>query len=177
MGPSGLDCRAMKAILFAVLAGVCWGVGELFTKSVLHSKQVGPMAVLVVRTAVALPPALIAYMVAVKVIGSESHAWVKADGTVMTRLILGSALLAGFGGVFFFYLGLAHGQISVVKPIAFTVGPAIAVVLAWLILKEPMNAPKAVGVVLVLAGIVLIGGFGEGSAKRPEAPENMVAPK
>jgi uncharacterized membrane protein len=150
----------MKAIVFAVLAGVCWGLGELFTKSVLQSKQVGPMAVLLVRTAVALPPALIAYMVAVRLIGSESHSWVRADTPVLLRLVLGSAMLAGFGGVFFFYLGLAHGQITVVKPIAFTVGPAVAVVMAWLVLKEPMNVPKALGVVLVLAGVVLIAGFG-----------------
>ena len=165
----------MKAIVFAVLAGVCWGLGELFTKSVLHSKQVGPMAVLVVRTAVALPPALIASMVAVKVIGSESHAWVRADTPVLAKLVFGSAMLAGFGGVFFFYLGLAHGQITVVKPIAFTVGPAVAVVLAWLFLKEPMNVPKALGVALVLAGIVLIAGFG-GHAPKHETAMNETAP-
>jgi len=146
----------MKAVVFALLAGVCWGVGELFTKSVLSSKQVGPMAVLVVRTAVALPPALIAYFVAVRALGTESHNWVRADTPVLTQLVLGSALLAGFGGVFFFYLGLAHGQVTVVKPIAFTLGPAVAVVLAWLFLREPMTATKALGIVLVLAGVVLI---------------------
>jgi uncharacterized membrane protein len=151
----------MKAVLFAVLAGVCWGVGELLTKSVLHSRQVGPMAILLVRMSVALPPALIAYLIAVKVIGSESHAWVRADGAVLGKLVLGSGLLAGFAGVFFFYLGLAHGQISVVKPIAFTLGPAVAVVLAWVFLKEEMNVPKAAGVVMVLAGVVLISGFGQ----------------
>jgi uncharacterized membrane protein len=150
----------MKAVIFAVLAGICWGVGELFTKSVLHSDKVGPMAVLIVRTGLALPPALIAYFIAVKVIGSESHAWIRADTPTLAKLILGSALLAGFGGVFFFYLGMATGDLSVVKPIAFTVGPAIAVVLAWLVLKEPMNIPKAAGVVMVLLGVILISGFG-----------------
>ena len=39
------------------------------------------------------------------------------------------------------------------------------------------NAPKAIGVGLVLAGVVLIGGFGEGSANHAEAPENFVSPK
>jgi bacterial/archaeal transporter family protein len=157
----------MKAVVFAVLAGVCWGVGELFTKSVLHSRQVGPMALLLVRTAAALPPALIAYLVAAKLLGGEPQWW-KAETPVMLKLVLGSALLAGFGGVFFFYLGLAHGEISVVKPIAFTVGPAVAVVLAWLVLKEEMNLAKILGVVMVLAGVVLISGFGgraQGAAK------------
>ena len=38
----------MQAVLFAVVAGLCWGVGEVFTKSVLHSKQVGPLAAIAV---------------------------------------------------------------------------------------------------------------------------------
>ncbi len=31
----------MWAIACAIGAGLCWGIGELFTKSVLHSGQVG----------------------------------------------------------------------------------------------------------------------------------------
>lgn len=154
----------MKAIVFAVLAGVCWGLGELCTKSVLASKQVGPMTVLLVRTLLAAPPAIAAYVLAMHVFKSEPTGWIRADGPVMAKLLLGSALAAGFGGVLFFYLGLANGQITVVKPIAFTVGPAIAVVLGWLVLKEPMNLAKGLGVVMVLAGIVLIAGFGGGHA-------------
>jgi uncharacterized membrane protein len=160
----------MKAVIFAVLAGVCWGVGELFTKSVLSSKQVGPMAVLIVRTAVALPPALLAYFIATNWLRTESHDWVRAETSTLAMLVFGSALLAGFGGVFFFYLGLAHGQITVVKPIAFTLGPAVAVLLAWLFLREPMTATKAVGVVLVLVGVVLISTSGHGAPAPGSAP-------
>ena len=36
----------MKAILLAVGAGACWGVGEIFTKSVLHTGRVGPLTAL-----------------------------------------------------------------------------------------------------------------------------------
>lgn len=157
----------MKAIIFAVLAGLCWGIGELCTKSVLSSGKVGPMTVLLVRTAVALPPAVLAYWLAMSVLKTEPTGWLRAETPVMVKLLLGSALGAGFGGVLLFYLGLANGQVSVVKPIAFTVGPAAAVLLSWLVLKEPMNAPKAIGVGLVLAGIVLIAGFGGGHASPP----------
>jgi drug/metabolite transporter (DMT)-like permease len=152
----------MKAILFAVLAGLCWGVGELFTKSVLASGKVGPMTVLLVRTALALPPALVAYLLACHLFKTEPQDWWRADAGTLARLALGSALLAGFGGVFFFYLGLAHGPVSTVKPIAFTVGPAVAVVLAWLLLREQIAPVKALGVVLVLVGVALIAGFGNG---------------
>jgi uncharacterized membrane protein len=146
----------MKAILFAVLAGLCWGVGELFTKAVLHTGKIGPMTVLLVRTALALPPALLCYAIAMSVLKSEPASWWRADTPTMMKLTLGSALLAGFGGVFFFYLGLAHGPITTVKPIAFTIGPALAVLLAWAILHEPVPTTKWIGVALVLIGVVLI---------------------
>jgi drug/metabolite transporter (DMT)-like permease len=150
----------MKAILFAVLAGVCWGLGELATKSVLQSGRVGPMAVLLVRMAVALPLAAGAYLVAAALLKSEPAGWWRVESGVMAKLLLGSGVLAGFGGVFFFYLGLSYGPISTVKPIAFTVGPALAVVLAWALLGESMTLAKAAGVVMVLGGVVLIAGTG-----------------
>ena len=45
----------MAAVIWAVLAGLCWAVGELCAKSVLKSGQVGPMTALAVRATVALP--------------------------------------------------------------------------------------------------------------------------
>ncbi len=158
----------MQPILFAVLAGLSWGLGELCTKLVLASGQVGPMTILLARAALALPPAIIVYLLAMHVFKSEPTHWLRAPTPILLKLALGSALAAGFAGVFFFYLGLSAGQLSVVKPIAFTVGPAIATLLAWLILKEPMNTPKALGIALVLVGITLIAGFG-GHSHSPTA--------
>jgi uncharacterized membrane protein len=160
----------MKAVIFAILAGLCWGLGELFTKSVLQSGRVGPMTILLVRTAAALPPALLVYVIAYHALRAEPQQWWRAETPVLLKLLLGSSLLAGFGGVFFFYLGLAHGGITVVKPIAFTVGPAIAVVLAWLVLKEQMNVPKAAGIVMVLVGVVLIARYGHPHADAAADP-------
>lgn len=167
----------MKPVLFAVLAGLCWGLGELFTKAVLDSQRVGPMTILLVRTALALPPALIVYIIFYHILRSEPQQWWRADTPILLKLALGSALLAGFGGVFFFYLGLAHGGIGVVKPIAFTLGPAIAVLLSWLVLHEHMNIPKAIGIVMVLAGVVLIARFGHEPPREGEvvAVEDVAA--
>ncbi|MEX2217408.1 MAG: DMT family transporter [Phycisphaerales bacterium] len=162
----------MRAVLFAVLAGVCWGVGELATKSVLHSGKLGPMTVLLARAVMTLPPALIAYWVAASLLRSEPEGWWRAGSPVLAKLLLGSGLLAGFGGVLFFYLGLASGPISTVKPIAFTIGPAVAVVLAWALLGERVTAVKAVGVVMVLAGVVLIAGTGGSATPAPTSQTN-----
>ena len=148
----------MKAIIFALLAGVCWGVGEVCTKSVLHSGRVGPISIVLVRALATLPPAVIAYLIAYSLMKAEPAGWWRAETPVMLKLLLGSGLLAGFGGVFFFYLGLNYGPISTIKPIAFTVGPAVGVLLAWLVLRETVTATKLAGVALVLVGVILIAG-------------------
>jgi drug/metabolite transporter (DMT)-like permease len=162
-----------KAVLFAILAGVCWGLGELFTKRVLASKEIGPMALLALRTAIALPPALIAFWLLAKVWPSETPKPLAASTGVMTMAFLGSGLLAGFGGVFFFYRGLAVGDISVVKPIAFALAPAIAALVGWLFLGESMTTRKALGIALLIAGLVLVTTGGHGHAPTPHGAQDV----
>ncbi|CAG1000496.1 hypothetical protein PHYC_02843 [Phycisphaerales bacterium] len=155
-----------KAILFAVLAGLCWGVGEIGTKAALNSKQVGPMGATLVRALVTVLPVVIAYLLATRVWETENAAWFRGASTsTWLYLIGGSGLLAGFAGVFFFYSGLRHGDISVLRPIAFGIAPATAVLLGWWWLGEAMTVKKALAVVLIVAGIVLLAGEGRGAAK------------
>jgi len=158
----------MKAILFAVLAGLFWGVGELFTKSVLHSKQVGPLTAIAVRSSVALPLLWGAYALAVHRLGAEPATWLHADRPVLTKLILGSGVVAGALAMICFYVSLHLGEISRVKPVAFAIAPATAVVLGWLALGEAMTTRKALGVLAILAGVVLL--TGGGHAPAPETP-------
>jgi uncharacterized membrane protein len=161
----------MRAVLFAVIAGLCWGVGEIFTKAALNSRQVGPMAVLLVRALVTVPPALLAYLGAAYVTRSETASWWREmDGGVWARLVLGSGLMAGFAGVFFFYWGLASpgGDISRIRPIAFSLAPASAVVLGWLMLGEAMTMRKAAAVALILIGIVMLTGTPHAAGEVPE---------
>lgn len=151
-----------KAIVFAVLAGLCWGVGEIGTKAALNSRQVGPMGATLVRALVTVLPVVIVYLVATRVTRSEDAAWFRgASARTWLYLIVGSGLLAGFAGVYFFYSGLKHGDISVLRPIAFGIAPATAVLLGWWWLGEPMTARKAGGVALIVAGIVMLAGGGE----------------
>jgi drug/metabolite transporter (DMT)-like permease len=65
--PFARYARDMNAIILAVLAGVCWGIGELFTKSVLHSGKVGPLTAIAVRSTIALPVLWFAYFIAAHV--------------------------------------------------------------------------------------------------------------
>lgn len=156
----------MYAILLAVAAGLCWGVGELFTRSALHSKQIGPLAAISIRSTIALPLLWLAYLIATRGMKMEQVGWLRtAESSTFAKLILGSGVIAGALGMICFYSALNLAEASRIKPIAFSVAPATAVVLGWLVLHESMNWQKAVGVMLILAGVVLLtNGGGQPSA-------------
>ena len=149
----------MLPYVFAVLAGLCWGVGEVFTRAVLHTREVTPLAAIALRSTVALPMLWIAWAVsrAASAPGAPSLLE-RASLATQLKLVLGSGLLAGAGGMAFFYLALAGAEVSRVKPIAFGLAPATAVMVGWLVLGEPLSASKVVGLVLILIGIVLLTG-------------------
>jgi transporter family protein len=146
----------MRAALLAVLAGTFWGVGEFFTKQVLHTGRVGPVTAIAVRSTVALPVLWLAYFLFVHARGAEPRDWTGAGTATLLKLVLGSGLVAGAAGMLCFYGALHLGPISKVKPVAFTVAPAVAVVLGWLVLGEPMTLRKAAAVLLIVGGVVLL---------------------
>jgi uncharacterized membrane protein len=166
----------MKAILFAVLAGLCWGVGEVATKQVLSSGRVGPWTILLVRTLGVVPIVVLAYVLAYHAMRVEPREWWDAPRSVLLMLCVGSALFAGFGGVMFFYLGLSKGEISTVKPIAFALAPAVASLFGWLFLKEHMSAQKVVGIVLMLVGLVLVASVKHGEHPPREQSSERTSP-
>src|SRR5689334_8834020 len=91
-------------IACAILAGLCWGVGEIFTKSAINSREIGALGTLLVRAAVTLPLALAGFWVAYKFFGTgadgrepmEPPFWLTLRGVTWLKLIVGSGVLAGF---------------------------------------------------------------------------------
>ncbi len=149
----------MLPYVFAVLAGLCWGVGEVFTRAVLHTREVTPLAAIALRSTVALPLLWIAWAISRATAAPGAPSLLeRASLATQLKLVLGSGLLAGAGGMAFFYLALAGAEVSRVKPIAFGLAPATAVMVGWLVLGEPLSAPKILGLVLILIGIVLLTG-------------------
>ena len=90
----------MKAAMLAVLAGLCWGVGEFFTKQVLHSHRVGPVTAIAVRSTVALPVLWAAYFVFAYGRGAEPRDWTAAGAGTLLKLVLGSGLVSVSFGTF-----------------------------------------------------------------------------
>ena len=84
--------------------------------------------------------------------------WTSAGAGTLAKLVLGSGLAAGAFAMLCFYGALHHGPISKIKPIAFTLAPVIAVLLGWVLLGEAMTVRKAVAVVLIVSGVVLLTG-------------------
>ena len=89
---------------------------------------------------------------------AEPRSWASAGTPTLLKLGLGSGLMAGAAGMICFYSALNLGEISRVKPIAFTIAPATAVVLGMLVLGEPVTARKITAIVMILAGVVLLTG-------------------
>ncbi|HVG94560.1 MAG TPA: EamA family transporter [Planctomycetota bacterium] len=145
------------AYLFAILAGLCWGVGEVFTRAVLRTHEVTALAAIAIRTTVALPILWGVWAAARYGFAHEVHGPLERASTGTTwKLVLGSGVVAGAAGMAFFYLALGLADVSRVKPIAFGLAPATAVVLGWLLLGEALTVGKVAGLVLIVAGIVLI---------------------
>jgi uncharacterized membrane protein len=148
----------MKPILFAVAAGVCWGVGEVCTRSALHAGKVGPIGAITVRSLVAIPLLVLVYWLMTRgAAGLRVEPSVaQADGSTWTKLVLGSGIVAGGLAMVCFYTALSLGEVSVVKPIAFSIAPAVGVLLGWLVLGESMDARKVLAVGLIVAGVVVL---------------------
>jgi transporter family protein len=147
---------AMKAAILAVVAGLCWGVGEFFTKQVLHTHRVGPITAIAVRSTVALPVLWAVYLLVVQSRGVEPRDWTQAGAATLLKLVLGSGLVAGAAGMLCFYGALNLGPISKVKPVAFTLAPVVGTLLGWMVLGETMTVTKWAAVGLIVVGVVML---------------------
>lgn len=169
----------MKPILLAVAAGLCWGVGEVCTRSALHTGRIGPISALAVRSLVAIPMILFAYWIMTRgLMGLRVEPSVgELDNSTLTKVVLGSGVVAGALAMVLFYMALSIGEVSVVKPIAFSIAPAVGVALGWLVLGESMDLRKAAAVALILAGVVLLTTGGRAAAPTLKGDTNAAGSK
>lgn len=142
---------------FAVLAGLCWGVGEVFTRAVLHTREITPMTAIAVRSTIALPLLWLAWWATRASAAADAPFLLeRASTSTLWKLALGSGILAGAGGMAFFYMALAGADVSRVKPIAFGLAPATAVLVAWIALGEGLSPTKGLGLLLIVGGVFLL---------------------
>ncbi len=151
----------MNAIIFAVIAGLCWGIGEVCAKAVLHSHKIGPFLAVAIRTSIALPIIWGAYFIARKLapegagkgLSSGEHAMTLKDWFL---LLGGSGMIAGAFAMIAFYVSISLGEVSKMKPIAFSIAPATAVLLGAMFINEPLTTRKVIAVMIILLGVFLL---------------------
>jgi transporter family protein len=138
-------------LLFAMLAGIAWGIGGYFEKAGLRDLGIPPIAGITLRTAIALV-----------ILGALSiPAWRAIADPGNTRawamIVVGGGIVAGSLGMWAFYSALATSEnLGVTLAIAFAMSPVAGTLLGLVRRTQQMDPKIALGLLLVVAGIVLI---------------------
>jgi len=139
------------SMLFAILAGIAWGVGGYFEKAGLRQLGMPPLAGITVRTVVAL---LVLGTLSVPTWKLVQH---PDDRQAWLMLAIGGGLVAGALGMWSFYKALSLSQnLGVTLALAFALSPLAGTLVALWRREQPMNLRLALGLLLVIGGIVVL---------------------
>ena len=138
----------MKPQLFALITAICWGVGGYFEKKGLHLGNLSPTLGITLRTAVA-----------VIILGVASYPQWKMLPQTGTKaslyMVIGGGVVAGAVGMLCFYTALKGAPLTRVMPIAFT-SPLFGALMGLTLGGEPLTVKTGVGMLLTVAGIVVL---------------------
>lgn len=138
-------------ILFAILAGVAWGLGGYFEKAGLKAMGIPPIAGITLRTFVALILLGVLSIPAWKEIANP------ADWKAWLMIIIGGGIIAGSLGMWSFYSALASSEnLGITLAIAFAFSPIAGTLFGLFRGDQPMDWKIAVGLIAIVIGIVLI---------------------
>lgn len=130
-------------VKYAVLSLLCWGI-FFFLMSIITSMLNWFSAALFVTAATVLFMVIYGSVTETEMRTGAGSFWLLIPIGVLSLI----ALLA-------YNLGVTYSYAAVVAPIA-SASPAVAVVLALLFLKEKLQGHQAIGILMVLAGIILL---------------------
>lgn len=136
--------------MFAILAGVAWGIGGYFEKSGLRLLGLPPIVGITLRTAIALA-----------VLGAISvPAWRAVDTSnvqAWLMIIIGGGVVAGSLGMWSFYSSLSMSEnLGVTLAIAFACSPIAGTLVGLVRGDQPVNLQSGIGLVTIVAGIILL---------------------
>ncbi len=138
----------MKVYYFALLTALVWGIAPILEK--LGLSKIQPLSALLIRSlGIAIGALLLIIFRSQTLKGALA-----ADGRTFVYLLLGG-ILASFLGQIFFYHALKSGQISQVVPLA-ACYPLVAFFIAVLFLHEQVTIQKAIGIICVISGVLLL---------------------
>jgi transporter family protein len=138
-------------VLFAILAGIAWGIGGYFEKAGLRAIGLPPIAGITLRTAVALVVLGLISIPAWKgiAITGNTNAWL--------MIIIGGGIVAGSLGMWSFYTSLSHSEnLGVTLALAFAFSPLAGTVFGLFRGDQQMDLRLGLGLVAIIVGIVLL---------------------
>jgi len=138
-------------ILFAILAGVLWGVGGYFEKAGMREMGMPPIAGITIRTLVALIILGLISLSSWNLIQNPSNtkAWL--------MLIIGGGIIAGSFGMWSFYTALVKSEnLGVTLAVAFALSPVAGTLLGLIKGTQELNWKISIGILFIVIGIVLV---------------------
>lgn len=138
-------------MLFAIVAGILWGLGGYFEKAGLRALGIAPIAGITLRTAVAVVVLGILSIPAWKSFAPPN------DPGAWAMIILGGGIIAGSLGMWSFYSSLAITEnLGVTLAIAFAMSPVTGTLIGLLKGTQDLDWKTGVGMLAIVGGIVLI---------------------
>lgn len=138
-------------ILYAVLAGLAWGIGGYFEKTGLKALGIPPIAGISLRTAVAL---VVLGLLSIPAWKGIEHS---QNVTAWIMIVIAGGIVAGSLGMWSFYKSIATtDNLGVTLAIAFSVSPLAGTAVGLLKGNQPMDLKTAAGMLLIVAGIVVL---------------------
>jgi transporter family protein len=138
----------MKPEVFALLTAMAWGIGGFFEKKGLTLGNLSPTMGITIRTATALLILAVASY-------PQWKALPQAGPKALLYMVIGGGVVAGAVGMLCFYTALKGAPLNRVMPIAFT-SPLFGALMGILFAGEPLTLKTGIGMLLTLAGILLI---------------------
>jgi len=142
----------MDGFAFALLAAIIWGIGPIFAKLGVTSAKISGADAVVVRFTGALIFFSIFMLISGKVM-NWSGIMTLPKKTVL--LLFTEGILGAFLGQFAYYQAQRLWEASKVTAIAATF-PLVTFVLALIFLNESFNWYKGGGIMLIVAGALLL---------------------
>lgn len=139
----------MTAFTWALLAAFCWGLAPLLEKAGLHGRIDPALGVFIRSLGVFL--GIIGFLPFLPKLSSHLP---QVTARQWAFLMLGG-ILASIVGQLCFYRALKLGEVSRVVPIG-AAYPVIACLLGIFFLHESVTPGKALGILLVVAGTLLL---------------------
>jgi transporter family protein len=129
-------------LTYTLLSTLLYGLWGFFSK--LATKYIDPNSVLVYQ-------ALGAMLVEFAFIASSGWKWQVNIQGILYGILVG---ITGIVATLFFFFALSKNSASVVLPLT-SLYPLVTVILAFLILKEPITLKQSIGILLAIVALVL----------------------